>query len=184
MTKGDRTYQTPLTITMDPRARYTAGDRRAQFELSMRLYALLETMTFEVDRISDFRSALEARAAKLGADDPLATRLRAASARADELRKKIVATKEGGMITGEERLRELVGTVYSAVSFYEGAPTRTQVERTSALSRELSDVSGEFQAWSGNELQRLNPMLAGKGLGQVTLLTREEWERRTRPARD
>ncbi len=73
----------------------------------MKLYDLLEDMTFAVDRINGMRgSLLDERAAKLPAGDPLAASLRAASAQVDAIRKKIVATKEGGAITGEERLRE------------------------------------------------------------------------------
>jgi len=44
--------------------------------------------------------------AKLGANDPLRKRLQDLAIRADEIRKKIVATKEGGAVTGEERIRE------------------------------------------------------------------------------
>jgi hypothetical protein len=34
------------------------------------------------------------------------------AADADGLRTKIVATREGGMVTGEERLREFLGALY------------------------------------------------------------------------
>ena len=56
------------------------------------------------------------------------------------MRKKIVATKEGGMITGEERLRENLADLYGNVIGYEGRPSQTQVERADALARELADV--------------------------------------------
>ena len=38
------------------------------------------------------------------------------NAKADALRKQIVATKEGGAITGEERLREHTDDVYGAIT--------------------------------------------------------------------
>jgi len=81
-----------------------------------------------VERINGVRLALDDRAAKLPARDALATRLRAASATVDSLRAKIVATKEGGMITGEERLREHVTNLYGNLVFYDGRPSQTQVE--------------------------------------------------------
>ena len=56
-----------------------------------------------------------------------------ASTQVDELRKKIVATKEGGMITGEERLRENLADLYGNVIFYGGRPTQMQIARTDAL---------------------------------------------------
>lgn len=54
-------------------------------------------MTFAVDRINGVRLALDDRAAKRPGMDPLKKRLEAASAAVDELRKKIVATKEPGI---------------------------------------------------------------------------------------
>jgi hypothetical protein len=133
-------------------------------------------MTFAVERMNGVRQALDERAAKLPARDALATRLRAAWATVDSLRKKIVATKEGGMITGEERLRENLADLYSNVVFYDGRPSQTQVERADALARELADVVREFEAWATRELGGLNSALARQRLEQLPLLTREQWE--------
>jgi hypothetical protein len=96
----------PLQVVGDPRSNYPAKDRKAQFDLAMKIYNSLGDMTYATDRINGVRLALDARAAKLPANDPLATRLKTASAQVDELRRKIVATKEGGAITGEQRLRD------------------------------------------------------------------------------
>src|SRR5258705_6033 len=120
MTKDKNVYTTQLVVTGDPRSKYTAVDRKAQFDLSIKLYNLLADMTFAVDRLNGVRLALDASAARLPANDPLVARLRAASAEIDVFRKKIVATKEGGAITGEERLRENLADLYSNVTNYEG----------------------------------------------------------------
>src|SRR6266576_5644256 len=101
MTKDKQVYTTQLQVVPDPRSKHTAEDRRAQFELAMKLYDLLGNMTYSVERINRIRLALEDRAAKLPANDPLGNRLRSASAEVDVLRKKIVATTGGGAITGE-----------------------------------------------------------------------------------
>ncbi|HEV8537424.1 MAG TPA: sialidase [Bacteroidota bacterium] len=177
MTKDKNVYTTKLKIVADPRSKHTPADRKAQFDLSMKLYRLLGDMTFAVDRIKDVRVALDERASKLAGDEQLAGRLRSASAQADDLRKKIVATKEGGMITGEERLREYLADLYGNVSGYEGRPSRTQVERTGALARELSDVVKEFDAWAAKSLPDLNSALAQKSLEPISQLTREQWEK-------
>jgi len=49
------------------------------------------------------------------------------------------------MITGEERIRELLGQLYSAVTGYDGKPTDYQVARTESLGHELEDVIVDFQ---------------------------------------
>jgi len=176
MSKDKDVYTTQLSVLPDPRARHTAADRQAQFDLAMKLYNLLGDMTFAVERMNGVRLALDDRAAKLGAGDSLAARLRAASAAVDELRKKIVATKEGGMITGEERLRENLADLYGNVIFYDGRPSQTQVERTDAIARELADVVRDFDAWSAKELGGLNTALGTKQLEPIRVLTREQWE--------
>jgi hypothetical protein len=169
MTKDKDVFTTPLVIVPDPRATHTAADRQAQFDLTMKLYNALESMTTGVERINTVRLALDDRASKLNASDAVAKRLRAASAQVDELRRKIVATKEGGMITGEERLRENLADLYGSVNGYEGLPAQTQIERGEAIARELSDVTKDFDAWVAKELPRINSDLAKKKLDPIKL---------------
>ena len=174
MSKDKDTYTTPLLLVPDPRTKHTPAERQAQFDLAMKLYNLLGTMTFAVDRMNGVRLALDDRAGKLPAGDSLATRLGAASAAVDELRRKIVATKEGGMITGEERLRENLADLYGNVVFYEGRPSATQVERADAIERELADVVAAFDGWAAKELGGLNAALGTKQLEPIRVLTREQ----------
>jgi len=178
MTKGQNVYTTQLQVLADPRATHTAADRKAQFELSMKLYNLLGDMTYAVERINGVRLALNARAAQLPADDQSGARLRAALAQLDELRKKIVATKEGGAITGEERLRENLTDLYGNVTGYEGRPAQTQIDRTDAIARELGDVVKEFDAWLAKELAGINSALSAKQLAVIEPLTRADWEKK------
>jgi hypothetical protein len=176
MTKDTAVYTTQLQVVTDPRAPHTPADRQAQLDLAMKLSGTLGDMTFMVDRMNAVLQALDARAALLPARDALVPRLRAARAVVDSLRKKIVATKEGGMITGEERLRENLADLYGNVNFYDGRPSQTEVERADALARELADVGREFDGWSAKDLPALNSALARKHLESIPLLTRAQWE--------
>jgi hypothetical protein len=135
-------------------------------------------MTYAVERINAVRHGLDERAAKLSDTDPLAKRLRSASAQVDAFRKKIVATKEGGAITGEERLREYLAGLYGNVVAYEGLPSQTQEKRAASLAHELADVIHAFDAWAAKELPELNSAVAKGHLEPVRLLTREEWQKR------
>jgi len=178
MTRDTAVYTTRLTVVADPRSRHTAVDRRAQLALAKRLAALLTDMTFDVERINGARAALDGRAARLPASDSLAVRLRAASGVADSLRKKIVATKEGGMITGEQRLREDLSDLYGTIVGYEGPPAATQLQRASAIAHELGDVMASFDAWAAKELEGLNAALTARQLQPISLLTRAQWDQR------
>jgi hypothetical protein len=176
LTKDTATYSTQLVLVPDPRATHTAAERQAALDLALKIKGTLGEMTFAVERMNGVRQALDERAGKLPAGDAVAKRLRAASAAVDVMRKKIVATKEGGMITGEERLRENLADLYSNIVFYDGGPTQTQVERADAIARELADVVRDFDAWTTRELGGLNSALKSKKLEPIAVLTRQQWE--------
>jgi photosystem II stability/assembly factor-like uncharacterized protein len=176
MTRDTATYTTRLRVVPDPRSTHTLADRQAQLTLATRLAGLLTDMSFDVERMVGVRDALDGRAASLPAGDTLAARLRSASAAVDSLRRRIVATKEGGMITGEERLREYLADLYGGVVGYEGRPSQTQVERSAALAHELADVAAGFDAWVAKDLGPLNAALAARQLQPIAPLTRAQWD--------
>ena len=167
LTKDGEVYTSRLDIVPDSRTKHSAADRKRQFDLAQRLYGLLGDMTDLVDRMTAVRMAIDSRAEKLPATDNIGTNLRRASAAIDDQRRKIVATKEGGMITGEERLREFLAELYGSVVGYEGRPTDAQMQRTDALARELSDVARDFETWMKRELPGINRMLGQRKLAAI-----------------
>ncbi len=167
LVEGDSTYTTKLRVTRDAAMKHTIADRQAQFALSLKLYEMLDEMTGLVERMNALRAELENRQTGLAAADSLLSKLGHASSSLDDLRKRIVATKEGGMITGEERLRENLTELYGNVVNYEGRPSATQVDRGTAIGRELGDVSKEFDRWMIRELEPLNALLTARNLPRI-----------------
>jgi len=178
LTKGDQTYTEQLNVAIDPRAKYSMEERNAQFDLSMKVYKELEHMTYGVEAIEGVRDGANARAAKLAAKDPLRAQLQKLAADCDALRSKIVATKEGGMITGEERIRELLGQLYGAVTGYDGKPTDYQVARTESLGHELQDVIDDFQKLAQKDLAGINASLKKKKLEAITVPAEADWQKK------
>ena len=176
MTRGKDTYTETLTIGLDARAKYSVEDRKADFDATMRVYNLLGDMSYDVDRINGVRAALTDRAGKLEKDPTLAKHLQELAGQVDDIRRKIVATKEGGAITGEERIREKTTQLYGAFVFYEGRPGDYQLARIDSLKKELGDVETEFDALLTKELTAVNKSLSQKKLPPVQLLTRKEWD--------
>jgi hypothetical protein len=175
--KGDQTYSGTLKVVLDPRAKYSLDDRKAQFDLSMKLYRSLEHMSYATAAIQGVRDDATARTAKLGDQDPLRARLQKLAADSDALRSKIVATKEGGMITGEERVRELLGKLYGDVTGYEGRPTDYQADRTDSLARELEDIVIDFHKLTAKELPGINATLKKKKLEAIQIPSEDEWKK-------
>jgi hypothetical protein len=177
MTRGDQTYTTQLVIGLDPRAKFNAEDRKQEFDAAMRVYHLLGDMTFDVDRINAVKMQLSERASQLPAADPLRKKLAGLGDQADELRKKIVATKEGGAITGELRIREKTTELYGEITFYEGRPGDYQVARIDSLKHELDDVAKQFDDLVAKDVTEANTSLAKKKLQAIHAMTREEWDK-------
>jgi photosystem II stability/assembly factor-like uncharacterized protein len=169
MTKGDKTYETKIEVGLDPRSPFTVADRKAQFDAAMKVHGMFGEMSDLVARILAARQGAEKTLTGLPEADPLRAQLTSAAEKADALRKKIVATKEGGFITGEERLREYMDDLYGGILGYEGKPAATLVARTEALRRELGDVTDEFEAFRKKDLSEVNTALKERGLPEIVL---------------
>jgi hypothetical protein len=180
MTRGKETYTTQLDVQLDPRATYTAADRKLELDAAMRVHALLGDLSFDVDRINGVRDALLQRAGKLGDNDPLRKQCGDLAAKVDDIRKKIVATKEGGAVTGEERIREKTANVYGALVFYEGRPADYYVARIDSLRHERKDVVDEFDALAAKELKSVNASLTAKKVEAIQPISREAWDKEQR----
>src|SRR5690348_15834436 len=107
----------------------------------------------------------------LKGDAAFSKRLQDLSQKVDELRRKIVATKEGGAITGEERIREKTTDLYGDLVFYEGRPADYQVARIDPLKKELGDVETDFDSFVAKESPSVNKALVQKKLEPVQQLT-------------
>ncbi len=81
----------------------------------------------------------------------------------DAVRKQIVATTEGGAITGEERLREHTDQLYGAILSYEGKPGDYQIANIDVLKRELDEITKQFDELNAKDLPAVNQALQAAG---------------------
>jgi hypothetical protein len=176
MTKGDKTYTSKIEVVLDPRAKYTVEDRKAQFDLGTKLSAMLNHMSWAVDAIVNVRDTANRDAGQLKNGDALKQRLAKLAADSDAIRSKIVATKEGGAITGEERLREFLAGLYGDVNQYDGKPTDSQIARTDVLGRELENVINEFQKLIAGQ-GSLNQQVSAKKLQPIKVISEQDWQK-------
>jgi len=82
------------------------------------------------------------------------------------------------MITGEERIRELIGELYGSVTGYDGRPTDYQVARTESLSHELKDVVDNFQKLTEKDLPGINNSLKKKKMETILVLSETDWQKK------
>ncbi|HWY16878.1 MAG TPA: hypothetical protein VNX86_17230 [Rhizomicrobium sp.] len=169
LTKGTNVYTMPLAIGLDRRATFTIADRKAQYDAAKRVSGLFGRMSRLAAGIVQVRDGAKARATGLPESDALRHELDGLAGDADVLRKKIVATKEGGAITGEERLREHMDYVYGAIMSVEDRPTPYQIARVNVLEHELKDVENSFGDLMKGKLASANAGLKAKGLEEITV---------------
>jgi photosystem II stability/assembly factor-like uncharacterized protein len=146
LTRGAEVVETKLAIGLDRRAPFSVADRKAQFDAVMKAHGLFGEMTKVTTRLDAARDAVRARGKGLPDGDALAGKLRALLDKLDAAKKQIVATTEGGAITGEERLRENLADLYGALNRWEGRPAKYQLERLDVLRRELADADKLVEA--------------------------------------
>jgi len=169
LTKGTNVYTMPLAIGLDRRATFTIADRKAQYDAAKRVSGLFGRMSRLVAGIVQVRDGAKARATGLPESDALRHELDGLAGDADALRKKIVATKEGGAITGEERLREHMDYVIRCHHVGRGSPTPYQIARVNVLEHELKDVENSFGDLMKGKLASANAGLKAKGLEEITV---------------
>src|SRR5205823_11757069 len=100
MVRGDKTYDTQLTVGLDRRVKWTVADRKAQYEAAMKVYTLFNDESALFARISGLRAQVAEAGKGRTEKDPLHKKLADFDGKLEELRRRIVATKKVG------RLRE------------------------------------------------------------------------------
>ncbi len=173
--KGKETYTSKITLAPDPRATYTAEERGLQQKTVRRLYDMLADFTFLTERVKSLRDQANARAEKLSGAEK--KKVAAFASKMDEQYKTLVATREGGWLSGEEQLREQIGALYGAINSFDGPPTDSQIAETERVAGELAKKITWFDSTS-KELAEINRTLASKKLETLTVLAREEWEKK------
>src|SRR5205814_5316691 len=165
--KGGKSVEGRIELVLDKRATYSVEDRRKNFEAESKVVALFGDMSALVDRIDSVQKATAERSGKLPKGDALVARLDALREKLEEVRRKIVTTKEGGAITGEERIREHTDQLYGALLRYEGKPAEYQEARIGALRRELDDVQRDFDQLAATEVKALDAALQERSLPPI-----------------
>jgi photosystem II stability/assembly factor-like uncharacterized protein len=167
--KNGKNYETQITVGLDQRVQWSLADRQAQFDAAMKVHGLFNDESILFEQIAGLREQLAEANKDRPAKDAVRTRLSALDGKLDGLRKQIVATTEGGAITGEERLREHTDQLYGAITSWDGPPSSYQIENTAALRNQLNEITAEFTRVTAAELPAINKALQSKGGRALTV---------------
>jgi hypothetical protein len=136
MIKGKETYTSTIELRHDPRSKHTAADRALQRKAVMQLHGMVERLAGLVESIIAARDRARAAGSTALAEAMEAQRV------------ALVSSKQGEGISGEEKLREELSTLYGNVNMYEGRPTESQLTRLAVLDKQLGAAVAAFETLS------------------------------------
>lgn len=174
--KGKTELEGEVSLVADPRSPYSAEDRLLQQRTALEIYDMLEDMAFLVDSLNGLKDGARERAEGLKDGERTARKVEEFADGLEEMRKTLVATREGAGISGEEQLRERLGALYGSVNGYEGRPTDSQLDRLASLGRELEEATAAYRAYVDEHLETVNAALGKEELAPLEPLSREAWE--------
>ncbi|HVT61196.1 MAG TPA: glycosyl hydrolase [Thermoanaerobaculia bacterium] len=176
--KGDKSYDSQVQLVPDPRSKASGEDRTLQQESAMVLHQMLARLTYLADTVVDAGSQAAKRSEGLPKGDRLRQRLDRLTAALDKLHQSLVATSEGGWLSGEEELREELATLYGTINGYEGRPSRSQLDEVKVMQGRLDHAADQLAAIEKGEMAEVNRALQASKLAPIAALTREEWNKR------
>ena len=173
MTNNGKVYESPLVVAIDPAATFTQADRETQHAAAARVKKLFSSESRLMERIIGLRNQLGAVVTGLPKKSSISDHVTLLDTQVDAVRKEIVATTEGGAITGEERLREHTDQLYGALLTFEGKPTDYQQANVLALEAEYSRIQEKFEVLTAKNLPALNKELVGAGRAALEVPKRD-----------
>ncbi len=173
--KGSEELEGTVELVADPRNPHPKEDRLLQQRTALEVYHDLGDLTFLADRVTDLRDQARDRASGLSGKDR--DTLEAYADRLDELHGTLVVAGDGGWISGQEELRERLGTLFGEIVSYDGRPSESQIQRASDLGAELEGKQAEFGALT-DQLDGLNRRLERRDVEPLAVLTHDEWQAR------
>ncbi len=173
--KNKDTVEGTVQVEYDYNPHHSAADRNLRHKKLMQAYNMLQDLAYLDLQMRETHEQAQKLSTKTKGN--LRKKLTALSKRTENMRKEIVATKEG-RITGEERLREKMGNLYGGIISYLGKPSQTQINGLNELQTEMDKYSEKMNKITGVEIAALNKKLLQKGLPEIKLTSKGNFLKR------
>jgi photosystem II stability/assembly factor-like uncharacterized protein len=173
--KDDKEYTGKITLQTDPKAGHSEEDMKLQFETLNHAYTLLEDVSFTDKQVTNLKGKLD-DAVKALEDGEFKNELVALSEHLEKMHKELVATSPH-RISGQIRLAEKIGDIYSGIINYSGKPTDSQIDRLILLEDEFNKYRTEVDIILIDQLPTINKKLKEAGRDEITVITREDYDK-------
>jgi len=172
--KDDKSWEGKVSIEYDPTIPHTIADRDKRLEILMKAYNLLEDLAYTDKVLSDITAQAREKSA-VANNKTLGSMLNDLADNMDVLHKELVATTVTSAITGEEKLREKIADIYSAVNGYQGKPTQNQIDRLEILIGQVSEKQAGLDKIIKIDIPNLNAQLSMEKIPPFKITSKEEF---------
>ena len=172
--KGANTYESTITLEVDPETGHSKEDIDLQFATLNKAYNLLEDISFTDKQVTYLKEKLDKAMLQMN-DSDLKQNFTTLSEKLETMHKELVATSPH-RLSGERRLAEKIGDIYAGIINYSGKPTDSQIERLNLLEGIFLQYRTQVDLILSDELQKMNSEMKKLGLQEIIVITREEYD--------
>lgn len=173
--KNDQVEEGRFTVQYDPNSRHTIEERETRHEYVMKAYHLLEDLAYTVEKLNRLKQDCAAKDEMVEEGD-LSAMLVELRDSLSSIHGQLVSTENRGIFGSEEKVREKLANLYSAIIRYQGEPTQSQMDRLDLLAKEVQKHERQFHQLIQNKLEPINTQLKSSGHSTIKLLTREQFD--------
>ncbi|MEA1897029.1 MAG: glycosyl hydrolase [Bacteroidota bacterium] len=171
--KGEDTYESKITLALDPDSPYSQEDRKLKIKTVNQGYKMLEDLAYTDAKATGVMNKARENAPSLTGSAN--KNLLALADQLEEFHKEMVETKMGG-ITGEEKLRGKIVFLYATCILYQGRPTNSQIDGLNLLEKKVLNWEEKIDSLLEDKLPKINKSLEKKGLEPIQVISLEEFK--------
>ncbi len=148
-------YTQPLVLKHDDRSGMSLAERQAQYDASMKLYGMQESLAGFIDTINKTQTALKAGLEK-SQNKKTKQMAQEYLDKSEALRAQLLATKNKSIFADEKRYKEELSELYAAIAGNEQAPSNLQMQRIDESAKQMVAFQNE---WSKLQAKYQKPVM-------------------------
>jgi photosystem II stability/assembly factor-like uncharacterized protein len=161
---GEKEYTQPLKVIHDEKNKeLSLNDRQLQYKVAIQLYKMHEDLAATVDDINEKQKLIKDNLNKVK-DSSTKKLMIEFNDQLEAQRSQLLGTKQKSVFADEQKLREKITDVYSAVASQEAPPSNLQVQRAETLQKELIKKKQDVQAVNNKYFKTVFDELVKEGL--------------------
>ena len=163
---GDKEYTQTIKVIHDEKNKeLSITDRQQQYKIATQLYKMHEDLAATVDDINEKQKLIKDNLDKVK-DSATKKLMIEFNDKLEEQRSQLLATKQKSAFADEQRLREKITDVYSAVASQEAPPSNLQIQRAETLQKEVIKRKQDVQAVNNKYFKQVFDELVKEGLAK------------------